>query len=238
MIYIFILLFILSAQIFSQEIFFDESTMIRSTEGGYVNLKTFDSIMSTNAYTLKVVTNDDRSLKHLQILSKTEADYKFEKEQEAFKSQFTMKCPLFTVTLENGEKFSLAENKNKITFFHFWKSDIETSYKHINEINQLYSKFKDNEKVNFLSINFDKNLAKAEKENFKAKINAPLVFGINGEMDNFGFAVESIPRESLIPQYYIANKKGDKVFVSSQFRGVDLFEKIINKELEKPDVNE
>lgn len=230
---------LLSANMLAQGFFLNENTLIRSTEGGYINLKTFDSIMSSNAYTIKVVTNDDRTLKHLQIIPKTDADYQFEKvlkkEKEEIEKGLHFKASDFTAITNKGEKFTLSEHTDKIVFMHFWSKTIEKSYKYIAELNELYGLFKDNKNVCFLSINFDDSLTTEEKETLSSNIDFPIVFNAKEVMEKYGTKI--FPLEYFVPKYYLVGKDRWRVFALG-YRGANFFEDRINEQLEKLTENE
>ena len=198
-----VLLFCLTnLKMFAQGVIFNEEILIKNTKGGFINLKSFDSIMNTSLYTLKMEMNEDKSLNHLQIIPKTDSDFAFEKEQEALaKKPFVMKAPDFTVTDNQGKEFTLSKLRNKVVFLHLGSIKHEKSYEFIDELNELHNLYKNDNSVQIISFNFDDDLTESEKKQMASKITPPLVFEANKAIKGYGIGI--LPIESVVPKYFL-----------------------------------
>lgn len=209
----------------AQSIVFSENTLIKSEDDKYVNLHTFDSIMGTNKFTMKLVTDNDKVFKHVQLLSKTEADYSLEKELKTLENRkISFKTKSFSVTDYDGNQINLNDYSQKVLFLHFWSVKNEDSNEKIEALNSLQKHFEKDKNVSFLSINFDSDLTKSQKEIINNKTNFPVIFDAKSSFDSYTLSS---------PKYVLINKKGSYSYISSGFKTVDFFIKMITSESQK-----
>lgn len=89
--------------------------------------------------------------------------------------EYTTKGPFdFNFTDENGPLQNTSSLRGKVVFINFWASWCPPCRAEFPSIDQLYSQFKDNPKVYFLTINLDRELETGKAYLAKEKYSVPL----------------------------------------------------------------
>jgi len=103
-----------------------------------------------------------------------------------------------------GEVIDLVDLKGKVVFINFWATWCPPCIAEMPSINELYSKFRDNDKVMFLMVDVDNQRSKWQKFMDKRKFDLPVYT-----------PASSIPSSYLsgaIPTTLVLNKYGKVVF--------------------------
>lgn len=105
---------------------------------------------------------------------------------------------------ENGETVLLNSLKGKVVFINFWATWCPPCIAEMPSINELYSEFRDNQKVVFLMVDVDNNRVKSQKfmegRNFDLPVYTPA-----GPVPSSYFG-------DAIPTTLVLNKEGKVVF--------------------------
>lgn len=79
-----------------------------------------------------------------------------------------------------GDTISLSEMKGKVVFINIWAVWCGPCRDELPGLNELYLKYKENKNVEFLFVDADSNLKKAQKFLFKKNYLVPLYESLNG----------------------------------------------------------
>ena len=149
-------------------------------------------------------------------LSKLESMAKAEKKAELAKKMISEKAPDFTLQNMKGETVALSELKGKTLILDFWATWCGPCIKSFPAMDQAVTKYKDNDKVQFLFINsWEKGEDKKEKvKNFIAKKDVD--FNVLFDEDD---AIINAYKVDGIPTKFVVDPDGNIRFKSVGFGG-------------------
>lgn len=164
-----------------------------------------------------VITNIDK------YFSSTEKEI-LKREKELLKVQQGKPAPGFTLESNFGKRYSLQDFKGKVVYIDLWASWCVPCRAEIPKLKALYTKYKNDERIAFISIAVNDGLGAWQKALKKDKPDWIQLFDKDGIV-NDGYAVTSIP------QFVIIDKQG-KILNLNAPRPGDV-EQILVQEMEK-----
>lgn len=150
-----------------------------------------------------------------------------EKENELMRTQVGKPAPLFTLESNLGETFSLESFKGKVVYLDLWASWCAPCRAETPRFKILYSKFKDNNQIVFLSIAVHDGINEWRKAIEQDKPDWTQL------LDKDGVVWKSYVANA-IPKFILIDKKGNIVdFDAPRPSSGEEIEKLLNKEIEK-----
>ncbi len=196
----------------AQGIVLDHYTPLKDINGNTIDLHEFDQLMDTNKYTFKIHITDDKVLKYIRLLEKTEADILLEKKifVKTDKTKDTI-APNFIAKSLKGNTYALEKLKGKVVLLHFWNNQFKQSIKSISVIDSLFKKYQKNSDIVLLSVDFGtpNSLNKYLNEyphNFEIVSNGALHF-------------KKYP--VAFPKFILIDKNGNYLFQSKDLKNIE-----------------
>lgn len=146
---------------------FDESAIVKSEDGDIFSYAITQRLLQTKAYSLKFLatSSDGRSEFLLYKLSKEQQELNEKRRIELIATQPKPKASeVFKEGAKfrfdkmkdiKGNKYDFKNNTEKVVVFNFWFINCPPCKREIPELNDLVSKYKDNNNVVFIAIALD-----------------------------------------------------------------------------------
>ncbi|MBV7270411.1 TlpA family protein disulfide reductase [Winogradskyella luteola] len=161
----------------AQNLKIDKNTVIKNAEGKQIDLDTFSELMTSGEWTIEE-KKDKKGHSYIQLKKTTEAQkemiLKMMKEQVSDSEKIGKEASEFSITDMDGNIISSENTKGKIVVLNFWFTTCKPCVKEIPELNKVYDKYKNNDKIVFASITFNEK-PKVEKFLKKHPIKYPVV---------------------------------------------------------------
>ena len=223
--YILLIISLIGLPINAQGIYLTENTIFRNSSNEIISLKQFDQLMDTGQWTMKLVTNRDKTLKHIQLLKKTQADIDLQKEVAPWKpnKKLGKNAPDFYAKDVNGLPHSLSDYKGSVFLLYFFSNENGLTTRHLPQLISMHKKFSNNPSFKVLSVDF------GNENDLKAFLKEqPLKFPVisNGKkyFSDYPFSK---------PNFMLINHKGEFIYTTGHFSDVETITKDIEKAISK-----
>ncbi|MGN6618522.1 MAG: TlpA family protein disulfide reductase, partial [Ilyomonas sp.] len=160
-------------------------------------LKIAGNVIFYTLLLLFVTNTEAKSWLLKQLLSTGLFKAEIKKETVIESSNYTS----LSYTNEEGSKWSTADLKGKVVFINFWASWCPPCRAEMPSLHELYKKFKADDRIVFLFVNEDEDLAKAKAYLQKEGFSFPFVF-----------ATGTVPYQifsGTLPTTIVLNKQGN-----------------------------
>jgi thiol-disulfide isomerase/thioredoxin len=178
----------------------DESTIIKDTVGNVLPFNQFIALINSGDWTAEPKFNNQGKLEFLQLRKATEEDKKMMANMGGSpieNERIGEAMPTFNLKDTKGKEFNSEELIGKVVVINLWFTTCKPCVMEMPELNQLYSEYKDNSDVVFVSITY--NSPKEIKQFLKKHdFDYPIVGSALETCNSFG--VKGYPTNIVVDQ--------------------------------------